>query len=257
MTRSLGIPARVEVGYTNGANDSKNHQQIVHGVDAHAWTQVYFAGYGWINFEPSGAFSTFSRPLANQYQAGAGNSSADLTGNLGAQVASRFLGKYPESSFDSGVGGGAGKGNAWQQEISLALGSLAVLFLLALLAFGVWWSRLFRGYSVSTQVFGRIYLLANWAGVKGDSSQTPYEYSKALEVIAPGEELILQKLSDIYVRDRWADPESFGASSESGGDTAIAGFVEGVTAKTLLVCREASELFVLVAQENSRGCEER
>jgi hypothetical protein len=33
--------------------------------------------------------------------------------------------------------------------------------------------------------------------------------------------------------------------------------VESVAAKILLVCSEASELFVLVAQENSGDCEER
>jgi transglutaminase-like putative cysteine protease len=63
MARELGMPARVVIGYTAGAFDAKTHDWVVHGSDAHAWTQIYFAGYGWINFEPSPSFSQFPRPL--------------------------------------------------------------------------------------------------------------------------------------------------------------------------------------------------
>jgi transglutaminase-like putative cysteine protease len=63
MARELGMPARVVVGYTAGTFDAKTHDWVVHGSDAHAWTQIYFAGYGWINFEPSPSFSQFPRPL--------------------------------------------------------------------------------------------------------------------------------------------------------------------------------------------------
>jgi hypothetical protein len=63
MARELGMPARVMIGYTSGTFDAKTHEWMVHGSDAHAWTQIYFAGYGWINFEPSPGFSQFPRPL--------------------------------------------------------------------------------------------------------------------------------------------------------------------------------------------------
>ena len=43
MLRSLGIPARVVVGFTVPAGDSP-----VTGHDAHAWTEVPFPGYGWV-----------------------------------------------------------------------------------------------------------------------------------------------------------------------------------------------------------------
>ncbi len=63
MARELGMPARVVIGYTPGTFDAKAQDWVVHGSDAHAWTQIYFAGYGWINFEPSSGFSQFTRPL--------------------------------------------------------------------------------------------------------------------------------------------------------------------------------------------------
>jgi len=63
MARLLGMPARVIDGYTSGTFDAKAQDWVVHSSDAHAWTQIYFAGYGWINFEPSPGFSQFPRPL--------------------------------------------------------------------------------------------------------------------------------------------------------------------------------------------------
>jgi transglutaminase-like putative cysteine protease len=52
MSRSLGIPARVVVGFTPG---SKNDQGefVVTAKDAHAWPELYFTGIGWVRFEPT------------------------------------------------------------------------------------------------------------------------------------------------------------------------------------------------------------
>jgi transglutaminase-like putative cysteine protease len=51
MLRTLGIPARIALGFTDGFA-SGGHQTIT-TQDAHAWVQVYFAGYGWVNFDPT------------------------------------------------------------------------------------------------------------------------------------------------------------------------------------------------------------
>lgn len=54
MARSLGIPARVAVGFTEGEVDPQNPSVYqVRGVHAHAWPEVYFPGHGWVPFEPT------------------------------------------------------------------------------------------------------------------------------------------------------------------------------------------------------------
>ena len=53
MARSLGIPTRVAVGYTWGSWDPARQEYVVRGHHAHAWPEVYFAGVGWIVFEPT------------------------------------------------------------------------------------------------------------------------------------------------------------------------------------------------------------
>ena len=52
MARSLGIPARVAVGFTQGEQQDDG-TYVVLGRNAHAWPEVWFDGYGWVPFEPT------------------------------------------------------------------------------------------------------------------------------------------------------------------------------------------------------------
>lgn len=54
MARSLGLPARVVVGFTPGTPDADHpNTYSVYGRNAHAWPEVYLAGSGWVSFEPT------------------------------------------------------------------------------------------------------------------------------------------------------------------------------------------------------------
>lgn len=53
MARSIGIPARVAVGFTWGDWDDDRQEYVVRGEHAHAWPEVYFAGVGWVVFDPT------------------------------------------------------------------------------------------------------------------------------------------------------------------------------------------------------------
>lgn len=205
MARSLGIPARVAVGYTHGTYDAKHKENIIRGTDAHSWTQVYFAGYGWINFEPSASFAQFTRPLPSEFpSAGAGGSSAN--GGITPPVNPTHRLTRGDSSDNSSTG--TGTGTATGPSLGTALGSLILLTLFALLLFSLWWRRLFRNYGLPAQLYGRVCTLAEWAGIKLQPAQTPYEYMQEVALVAPKEAETLERLGDIYVRDRWADPAS-------------------------------------------------
>ena len=56
MLRSLGVPARFASGYTPGERVGDG-RVVVRGLDAHAWTEVYFPGAGWAPFDPTPAES--------------------------------------------------------------------------------------------------------------------------------------------------------------------------------------------------------
>ena len=51
MVRTLGLPARIGVGYRAGTQQ-EDGSYLVQSDDAHAWVEVLFPGYGWLQFEP-------------------------------------------------------------------------------------------------------------------------------------------------------------------------------------------------------------
>ncbi|WP_166793165.1 transglutaminaseTgpA domain-containing protein [Cryobacterium lactosi] len=69
MSRSLGIPARVTLGYLPGTrtttvvNDQNRYD--VDSDDLHAWPELYFVGVGWVPFEPTpgrGSVPDYAQP---------------------------------------------------------------------------------------------------------------------------------------------------------------------------------------------------
>jgi hypothetical protein len=52
LVRELGLPARIAIGYQAGtARDDGTY--LVQSKNAHAWVEVFFEGYGWLQFEPT------------------------------------------------------------------------------------------------------------------------------------------------------------------------------------------------------------
>jgi len=51
MARTLGLPARVAVGFTQGEGTENGY--TVRGRNAHAWPEVWISGAGWVPFEPT------------------------------------------------------------------------------------------------------------------------------------------------------------------------------------------------------------
>ncbi|MGW3989276.1 transglutaminase TgpA family protein [Streptomyces sp. NPDC004830] len=64
MARSLGIPARVAVGFAPGSPQADGSVSV--GLrDAHAWPELYFEGVGWTRFEPTpnrGSMPSYTLP---------------------------------------------------------------------------------------------------------------------------------------------------------------------------------------------------
>src|SRR5581483_11750859 len=52
MLRMAGVPARVVLGYMHPTPDSEGNF-LVTTSDAHAWVEAYFAGIGWVPFDPT------------------------------------------------------------------------------------------------------------------------------------------------------------------------------------------------------------
>lgn len=61
MAREVGIPSRVAVGFLPGKKTDGDSWEVSIR-DMHAWPELYFAGYGWVRFEPTPASVTGNAP---------------------------------------------------------------------------------------------------------------------------------------------------------------------------------------------------
>ena len=55
MMRTAGIPARVVTGYLGGELNPLGDYYIVRQSDAHAWSEIWLAGRGWMRIDPTAA----------------------------------------------------------------------------------------------------------------------------------------------------------------------------------------------------------
>ncbi|HEX2161970.1 MAG TPA: transglutaminaseTgpA domain-containing protein [Thermoleophilaceae bacterium] len=94
MLRMVGIPARVAVGFSPGTLDRDSGEYRVRDLDAHSWVEVYFAGIGWVTFDPT--------PRAQDAEPAAGLTAVD--GSLAAgQVRQGSSGPAPAPPADDGA----------------------------------------------------------------------------------------------------------------------------------------------------------
>jgi transglutaminase-like putative cysteine protease len=201
LARIVGMPARLASGYTNGTAESG--QYVVKGTDAHTWAQIYFARYGWINFEPSAGFSAVDRPVATS------TPSVTVTTNPGTTpgVTPTTGRKKPANPGGTGSTTPQAQQNNTQVRLLLAAGGALALLILAFGATSLWWRRLFRGLSPVAQTFGRVTVLAGWAGLRPKRTQTPFEYIEELQQHIPVQADSLHRLGELYVQERWGAPD--------------------------------------------------
>jgi transglutaminase-like putative cysteine protease len=77
LMRAAGLPARVVTGYQGGYWNANARYLLVRRSDAHAWSEVWIEGRGWVRFDPTAAV----RP--ERVQLGAAAANAGHGGNDG------------------------------------------------------------------------------------------------------------------------------------------------------------------------------
>jgi hypothetical protein len=141
MLRMVGIPARVASGFTPGTLNSQTKEYVVRDLDAHSWIEVWFAGIGWVPFDPTPALA----PAASQ--AGSFKPEAAVVSAARGDAKDRL----PKKSLDrllgvNGSGGGGGGGAQAQQKTPWAAIVLAAAALvLALVGLAALIRRARRG----------------------------------------------------------------------------------------------------------------
>jgi transglutaminase-like putative cysteine protease len=104
MLRMLGIPARVAAGFTPGSYNRDTREYRVRDLDAHSWVEVWFAGIGWVPFDPTPSIAPAdSQSSAEAASASGGTADAGETQDPGGRQAdSAVSGAAGDSARDDG-----------------------------------------------------------------------------------------------------------------------------------------------------------
>lgn len=141
MARVLGIPARVAVGFLE-PTDLGNGRWQYSSHDLHAWPELYFAGAGWVRFEPTPAGRAETVPAYSDVRVGVGGEdpSAPTTESQSAGGASSNAPApapvRPTEGADDVTGGEDAAGSSTGRTLAIGAGTMlvAVLLLALLLA---------------------------------------------------------------------------------------------------------------------------
>ncbi|RZS82930.1 transglutaminase superfamily protein [Motilibacter rhizosphaerae] len=222
MARSLGIPARLAIGYLPGAQQSTRDGQsryVVTSVESHAWPELYFKDYGWLRFEPtprsdgltqSPAYATAGTEdqiAALTATASASASSAPSSSSSSSASASR--GSRPDDTISATSGGGSGGSGGSRTPLLVLAGALAVVLLALLPALA---RRRLRGRRQRAAgvpaLWDELSDTAADLGLPGFSrSHTPRQYAALLGRyigMRPGTGSPLEALAAAYERSRYA-----------------------------------------------------
>jgi transglutaminase-like putative cysteine protease len=196
MLRSLGVPARVAVGYVVDplARVGETGTFALTERHAFAWPEVYFPGVGWVEFNPTPSQPAIRRPGAPLPQAEAGTRDAaeesdDVPFELGLP--------NPEQQPEPAAAGG---GSSWPVIIGLAAagGVIALLLLGGRYA----WEFGLGSLPRPAQAWEKTQRLARWARLGGRPAETPREFASRLRSQAP-DAAAVGYLASLYERARF------------------------------------------------------
>jgi len=215
MLRAAGVPARISQGYAAGQYDAAAQSYQVRQLDAHAWPEVFFPGYGWIEFEP-----TSSQPLIVRRAEGdvpflpgldlmPGTTASEDEDKYGPDE----VGAEDEDIVDITLA----ESRPWYERYArLLLVPLVLLFAAAATLVG-WWYVSLRGLGMAGRAYEQMRRLGGLIGVQPQEHQTPVEYGESLgQVVVQGQEDV-RHLVAAYVKQLFSRA---GLTSEEEQDLA-------------------------------------
>jgi len=230
MLRSLGVPARMAAGYAQGEQTPADGAAAHYSVkvkDAHAWVEVFFPRYGWIEFEP-----TAGQPPLNRAEGAAALLYPTPTPAPPTPTPQPTPNPNPVTPQPGPQPPAEPESPQQQANAALqnAVRSLAPLFnlLLAALAVGAMIGLAWLGLRIAEGAgFGnlppvqRFYaMLSRWATWLGiGHAHTPFEQAELLAERAPQVKDPAQRITELYVEQRYS-PRMPGSHEEMEARTA-------------------------------------
>lgn len=128
MARSVGIPARVVVGFSPGTPDA-NGRFTVTNKEAHSWVEVYLSNFGWLTIDP-----TPSGPLPGQTPTNIGQPVSTTTTTTSVSSPNSIPGSQNTTATTTGSKPPTKKSDT-NNQMPIAIGSLIFLLVAGVLIF--------------------------------------------------------------------------------------------------------------------------
>lgn len=171
MLRTVDIPARVVAGFNIGDYDLERDAYVVTEANGHAWPEVFFPEYGWVEFEPAPS----QLPILREDEE---------------------IGPQEEELTDEELEAGATEdGGAVIRKMLIALVGIVLAFLLALLV----WSVSLRGLAFPARAYEKMRRFGYLARQAPRLSETPFEYAWRLQAVIPARADDIQDVVTSYV----------------------------------------------------------
>jgi transglutaminase-like putative cysteine protease len=193
LLRSAGVPARFCTGYIPHTFDQKSTTYIVQARDYHAWPEVYFPGYGWVEFEVTPGGSTELVAPINPGQTGSDSSFPDLN--------------YFQEGYIPPDGGADNAAAAPPQE-DWSRPLIIIIVVLLLLAAGIElglraWNRTFQRADYSAGTYAKLWFTASLMKLPGSPQQTPREFGENLAGFVPEQKKAIMDITRAYMDYRY------------------------------------------------------
>jgi transglutaminase-like putative cysteine protease len=185
MLRSTGIPARMVVGFLPGQHDAEQHRYIIRDRDYHAWTEVYFPGYGWIKFDPT--------PSAPAIVPGGSNPEPGWD-----YPYYPFLYDW-EQSGEPGTRPAAAPVRQNDYTPYIIFSVSAVVFLVFFLG----WFLVYRRPGRNSALYSRMVILSSLAGIGPRPWQTSLEFAHQLASLLPEHAPGINEITSVYLQIRY------------------------------------------------------
>lgn len=211
LLRAAGVPARVVTGFQGGYWNPLGHYLLVRKADAHAWTEAWIEGRGWVRFDPTAA----ARPERVTQGAAAAANLGD-TGGLPAWVSElRDQWDVVNQWWNQAVNGfdalrqrgllqpfGIRRADTGDLALALAIGCGSIVAVA--LAWALFQRRAGDGLDAWMRRLER--RLAR-AGVARRTGEGPKHYLARASRALPAQRNALERLSELYLRARYAHDE--------------------------------------------------
>lgn len=178
LLRHAGIPARYVKGFLPGDRELGSGVETVYQKAAHAWLEVYFPGYGWYPFDPTGGGVGQLEALPPGPAQAAPTPSPRASGGVVLPT------RPPEREEPGGTGGGGGTIDRPSDPLPLAIVAVLLAILVGGLMVATWW-RGPRGEVTPESAWRTVGRIAARLGFAPRPTQTVYEYAGTLGELVP------------------------------------------------------------------------